>query len=463
MKKAASLLLFFSLCFASEAQGNAATQDDLLRNGRVQEGKTYYVNPEFVKLFEQDYYLSAYNNLPYQFKPIVDTKAPKGYKPFYISHFGRHGTRSGWTESALGRIPATLRKADSLGILTPQGDSLLRESVIYAEKYDSMPGRLLPLGFEEQKILADRMYSRFKPVFKGERKEVRSVSSMVPRCIMTMTSFTNELTAIDPGLKLTWDTGENYMTYLATDSGKEAKKRCREMRDSLYKVYTPDTETFLRTLFTDPELGRKVINTDVQKFMHWVYTQGRLNRAFGMPKSEMRFLPMDAIYKFWDYGQIALYLLQCNSVEFGDQRMPANVPLAKDIIAKADAAIAGDNAPAADLRFAHDYGLLSIMSFIGLEGVGERMTMQEAQKKWFGSWYTPFAGNLQLIFYRNRGGDVLVKFLMNENETLLIGMEPVDGPYYKWDDVKKMLEDKIEYYTPKKTAFVPSSGDDKEQ
>ena len=24
---------------------------------------------------------------------IVDTPAPKGYKPFYVSHYGRHGSR----------------------------------------------------------------------------------------------------------------------------------------------------------------------------------------------------------------------------------------------------------------------------------------------------------------------------------------------------------------------------------
>ncbi len=28
--------------------------------------------------------------------PAVLTKAPKGYKPFYISHYGRHGARYAW-------------------------------------------------------------------------------------------------------------------------------------------------------------------------------------------------------------------------------------------------------------------------------------------------------------------------------------------------------------------------------
>lgn len=29
----------------------------------------------------------------YEYSPSTFTKAPKGYKPFYISHYGRHGSR----------------------------------------------------------------------------------------------------------------------------------------------------------------------------------------------------------------------------------------------------------------------------------------------------------------------------------------------------------------------------------
>ena len=50
------------------------------------------------------------------------------------------------------------------------------------------------------------------------------------------------------------------------------------------------------------------------------------------------------------------------------------------------------------------------------------------------------ASNLQIIFYRNKSGDVLVKFLYQEQEKLLRGLEPDFGPYYKWDRVKANLE-----------------------
>jgi hypothetical protein len=52
----------------------------------------------------------------------------------------------------------------------------------------------------------------------------------------------------------------------------------------------------------------------------------------------------------------------------------------------------------------------------------------------------PFAGNMEMVFYRNKAGKVLVKFLLNEQETLLRGLPSVEGPYYDWETVKANLK-----------------------
>ena len=47
----------------------------------------------------------------------------------------------------------------------------------------------------------------------------------------------------------------------------------------------------------------------------------------------------------------------------------------------------------------------------------------------------PMAGNVQLIFFRKQGSDdILVKFLMNENETS-VPIETDCYPFYHWKDV----------------------------
>ena len=160
--------------------------------------------------------------------------------------------------------------------------------------------------------------------------------------------------------------------------------------------------------------------------------------AFEM-KPILRFLPFDAVYKWFELSNIQLYLGQCNSKEAGALRVPRAEPLVNDIVAKADEAIA-EGKVAADLRFGHDYPALSLASYLGLEGVGDRMTAEEARSKWFAPFNVPFAVNLQMVFYKNKKNDVLVKFLFNERETLLRGLEPVEGPYYKWDVVKENIK-----------------------
>ena len=61
---------------------------------------------------------------------------------------------------------------------------------------------------------------------------------------------------------------------------------------------------------------------------------------------------------------------------------------------------------------------------------------EKVENVWNDFRITPMAGNIQLIFYRNAKGRVLVKFLLNEREVTV----PVAGdtaPYYDWKAVRK--------------------------
>ena len=52
--------------------------------------------------------------------------------------------------------------------------------------------------------------------------------------------------------------------------------------------------------------------------------------------------------------------------------------------------------------------------------------------------------NVQLLFYRNRKGEVLVKVLHNEQEVLVGPSCPVySGPYYRWEDMRAYLESRL--------------------
>ena len=89
----------------------------------------------------------AGNNLnSYEFFPIRDTPAPRGYKPVYVSHYGRHGSRSNWGGSAYLGVIAVLEQGQAAGILTPAGEELLTGARKVLAGWDGMDGRLSQRG-----------------------------------------------------------------------------------------------------------------------------------------------------------------------------------------------------------------------------------------------------------------------------------------------------------------------------
>ena len=75
MKRILQALLLWAIALATWAQGVPALEQ---------------VKADLRKAYGQDY--------PYPMKPTTLTKAPKGYKAFYISHYGRHGSRYYWND-----------------------------------------------------------------------------------------------------------------------------------------------------------------------------------------------------------------------------------------------------------------------------------------------------------------------------------------------------------------------------
>ena len=390
---------------------------------------------KFLKDFPQR---ASFNTHSYEFIDVRDTPAPEGYRPFYISHYGRHGSRSDWaghyTYKAVRDI-LTRVKADGLS-LTPAGDSLLRESALIYEKYDGMDGRLTPRGVREHRKLADRMYHRFPEVFREGSKQVRAVSSTVPRCIVSMNGFTAQLLALQPDLDLDLDTGEKFFSYIAKAENGTIRIRTQEAMSCLPK--TPvDTLAVFKNLFQDSEAGKKYVS-NTGMFLYSIYATAKMAEANDMEDNLFRYLPFDEVYNQHQRQFLSAYLNQCNSELNGDLRMPLAKELADTLIAQADRVISGESRRAADLTFGHDWPFLGLCSYLGLEGIGDRLSTEDAAARWMASWNCPFAANLQIVFYHNRSAcsPVLVKFLVNERETAIPAIRAVQGPYYAWDDVK---------------------------
>lgn len=401
----------------------------------VLSGAQEKMNPEIVEMLKADLTLAGGNTNGYTFYEIEDTPAPKGYKPVYVSHYGRHGSRSNWAGSRYQQVIDVLQKAKEEGILTECGDSLLREVSEIENLYGRMNGRLTPKGVREHARLADRMFKRFNPVFKGGKK-VRAVASTSPRCIVSMCGFTNQLARLNPKLTILPDTGEKYMEYInypATNNKnpEELEQRLRDRRNS----FDEDTCYTFKILFSDQQKAHAIAG-GAHKFYDNIFEAGIISDDFEVTPCPLRYLPMETIYKWWSYYNGHLYYHNGNSVEYGRTVASYGQTLVEDIVNKADEALHSRNDIAADLRFGHDYNVYVLAAYLGLEGVGDRLSFDEVDYHWFAFRDLCMASNFQAIFYRNAKGHILVKFLYQEKERLLRGLDPVEGPYYDWNTVK---------------------------
>lgn len=187
------------------------------------------------------YYAYTYDN-------PARTPAPEGYEPFYISHYGRHGSRWLLRASEYTEVLETFGKAAPrgrlvgvrAGCLTPRGTGLFGRR--------GQGGDLTPLGAEQHYGIAERMFESYPEVFRGNAR-VDAQSTVVVRCVLSMAAFCDQLRRMNPELEITrtannrttrylnfFSTAANpgpapeYLNLLKSESWIEAEEGFRESR-----------------------------------------------------------------------------------------------------------------------------------------------------------------------------------------------------------------------------------------
>ena len=420
---------------------------------------------EAVRLFTENPDRAANNMHSYEFDPIQDTKAPRGFKPFYITHYGRHGSRYEQNSTFARNAISGFEYLDSLGLLSAEGKALFADVNAVVEAHKGMEGSLTPRGAREHKMLAARMYERFPQVFKNKkRQEINSFSSTNFRCIVSMCNFTNSLKEKAPKHDFTFTSAERFMAYINPSLNPPRPGQAPAQRPSMpagYRPsgsssapsgYTPATGTpgydfkrFLTPLFTDYDAALGALGNP-EPFVRAIYTTGGLCQVIDFLGVDIykRFTPEELVY-FWSSGNDSIYRMWGGSVENGETIRYAIRPLMMDFIEKADAAIQPDSHRAADLRFGHDTSILPLFALIGIDDLqGRVFPYREAHNNgWYAFFQVPMATNIQMIFYKNKKGEVLAKVLYNEKEAVIPGLEPLSGPYYRWSDLKAYFLERI--------------------
>ena len=378
----------------------------------------------------------------YEYLPEAETPAPKGYKPFYISHYGRHGSRHQIGSSGT-RAYEAWAAAEEAGLLTDAGKEMMKDIRKVYEEHVGMEGELSILGGMEHRAIADRMYHRFPQAFRGKgRTAVHCQSSIIPRCLLSMANFTMSLKEDAPKLQFDFITGEKYINLLARDYYEEDsyKERQGAIRDSvLLAEVHPDA--FINRYFKDvPTRGEVLPNPHRLLWYTYLYISICQDLQYELDGLDMfHWLTPEEIDGLAIYANDRTYSSYGNSVEFGDNITWAAKWLVEDFIDRADKAIDKNSETVADLRFGHDSGILPLAGLLGLEGIADRLPVGQAHHS-YPVWKNISMGsNLQMVFFRNRKDDVLVKILYNERETAIPAVPAYSGPYYKWDDLRAYL------------------------
>ena len=382
------------------------------------------------------------------------TPAPEGYEPFYISHYGRHGARYQTSDKSYRRVKDQLDSAKKLGLLTEYGKDVRHRIKAAAADAKDRGGELTALGARQHRAIARRMYDNY-PQLLSQPLEVVANSSDSRRVMLSMAYFCNELKSLNPALEIAMNASQHDLYYIK--SNKAIVVPDSPTDDDLYRKLKKFRKQMMRWspqmegMFTDPERAKSFIDEytfadDLYNIAADMYCLPELkisfDDVFGEEGMLNGFRSYNAAWCLWE------------GLMPGAKKSYYRIyPLLQNFLDDAAAMIASGGS-GLRLRFGHDSVVLPFAFILGFqEATGATDDMENLHKQFSLFRLIPMAANIQLVFFRKDGSDdILVKFLMNENETSI----PVATncyPYYHWSDVEPYFRNMIEsahlvYQTP---------------
>ena len=356
------------------------------------------------------------------------TPAPEGFKPFYISHYGRHGSR--WLPSDSRYEWVNQQFADDKN-LTKLGKSVKRRLKKIWKNAQGNGGKLTPLGAQQHRGIAQRMMEHYPEVFADNRK-IEARSSVYDRCQKSMQAFCGVLHSPSSILNPQSSILNPPSIEMITDSA-----------DMAWIAYTsPELKAFEATIHPRGWLTGDRLCSALFKDPSQVADKNKLLSELHTIASDMQDVQLDISFNDvltdseWRsvYDQNNLRMWTVNGMCPDNYGMAARsaISLWERIVSDADEAIKSGTI-AAHLRFGHDTNLYRLLALIGDETLSDERTdkMDEV---------LPMGANMQLIFYTN-GKEVIVKVLKNEREVKL-GLRATKM-YLRWSDMKKLVRQRI--------------------
>ena len=376
------------------------------------------------------------------------TPAPKGKRPFYISHYGRHGSR--YINNSNGyNIPyAMIMQAETVDELTPIGKKVLAEMQTILQHSEHRWGDLAEYGRLQHVWIAQHMMKQFPEVFEGNAW-VEAKSTTVPRCIISMGTELNTFAQRYPNLEIRQEASKRDMWYMNhQDQVMKRGKLSPEAKKAFNKFISTrmGNNRVMELIFKNPDIVKQIV--DENDFSYYLMKMGlfQLNTHLYQNTFLIDIFKPEELYLLWQVDNALWFAQYANfTPNYGGQYPYTQRHLLRKIINDADSCLHMVR-HGAQLRFGHDTVLLPLVCLLGINGYDLRSdNLEEIEGKgWWCSDIFPMASSLQFIFYRSspKAKDILFKVLLNEQEARL----PIHtdcAPYYHWRDFRRHYLKKI--------------------
>ena len=394
-------------------------------------------------------FLAGSNYLDYnrQLPDFAYTKAPKGYVPFYFTHYGRHGSRWLIGKDDYNRVLRPLQKGRDEGKLTQEGERVLRLLEEFNKTTDKRLGDLTTIGELQHHGIGKRIAEHFPEIFLTKNVAIDARSTVVNRCILSMVAECEELMAANPTARIHNDVSEALQYYLNKDwegKVKESSRHVNWRQINEFNDKNTHPERLMKVLFNDPKWTADSIHqkTLMRNLFEMVIN---MQSHEGAPIDLINLFTEDERYDQWRQANVGWYVRYANA-PMTDNNMPfSQYNLLTNIIQTADTCVALGKTQAT-MRFGHEVCVMPLACLMELGNCNASIeNLDELDQHWQNYKIFPMGCNIQLIFYKPKKGqgEILVKALLNEREVTL-PVAPTETPfYYKWNDLRQYWTNKL--------------------
>ncbi|MBQ4344559.1 MAG: histidine-type phosphatase [Muribaculaceae bacterium] len=361
---------------------------------------------------------------------------PDSLTPILINHVGRHGSRYPASATHCLAMRRALQTADSIGSITTLGKELLKLTETAISRANGQWGALDSLGMAEQRGIASRMLANYPTLFNNAK--INAISSYSPRCVMSMFSFTHQLSRLNNRIELFTASGRSHSVLMRPfdiDASYAEFRNANEWKIP-YDEYTKATipTTALKRVLGDKYPYEQI---DAQELALTQYYVIAGMSAMMMQCDASKYFTTEEYNALWSCFNLRQYLQRTATTI---STTPAEIAsqLLIDLITTTDNATKGDGQYSVILRFGHAETLMPLLSLMRLKGCYYLTNyFDTVARNWQDFNVVPMSANLQIVLFRSNKGDYYIRIDHNEHPIALL--PDSDKIYIPWDDAKEHL------------------------